>query len=451
MYGSYMDDTIWLNSMKVEAFASNHYLERICLKRMLKQSVWICSVLAATSLWSQTLTLKTAIDRTLAHHPDVKTFMLRIQQAEQGYNAAYADYLPQIDLSATYAPTQTFALPQNGMFHTVDKSSWNAGVTLHQKVWDFSKTSSLVEASKIDEDISRLSLEEVRALLAYKVKSLYELLVVQKEAVAVRQKDLEAKKALYAQAKALVKQGLKTHADASRFLSSVYAAKDSLAVAKASFEKAKVSLSLYMGTPLPDTLSLQSGTLKKHIGSARSIEQEVLQKNYKMQMDSRTIEKNRLLYHASEAAHFGSVDIVASHSRFDTLNAYNSDYVGVSYNVPLYHGGRLSAQEQQAKIGYQIAKQQRLSSALSLKEELSGLLIDIGRYDKTIKAKKAQLASARKTRQVLEARYKEGLATYIEVLDSTTQVLNARLGLLEAYYLRSVAIDRIDYLKGKTQ
>jgi outer membrane protein TolC len=86
---------------------------------------------------------------------------------------------------------------------------------------------------------------------------------------------------------------------------------------------------------------------------------------------------------------------------------------------------------------------------MALKEELRSLIIDIKRYSKTVKAKKAQLVSARSTLKVLEARYKEGLATYIEVLDSTTLVLNAKLGVLEAYYSRSLALDRIDYLKGK--
>ena len=419
------------------------------LKKQLAQSLWILGVIGLQGIYAETLTLKTAINKTLAHHPDVKTFMLRIQQAEQGYNAAYADYLPQIDLSATYAPTQTFTLPVNGMFHTVNEEAWNAGVSIHQKVWDFAKTSSLIEASKIDEDISRLSLAEVKALLAYKVKSLYELLVVQKEAIAVRQKDLETKKAFYAQSKALVKQGLKTQADASRFLSSVYVAQDNLAIAKATFEKGKESLSLYMGTALQNNLKLQSNRLKKHAGLAKNVEREVLENNYKMKMNRETVSKNKLLHHASEAAHFGSVDLVASHNRFDTLNAYNSDYVGVSYNIPLYHGGRLTAQEQQAKIGYQIAQEQRASTALLLKEELRSLIIDIRRYEKTIKAKKAQLVSAQKTRRVLEARYREGLATYIELLDSTTLVLNAKLGLLEAYYSRSLALDHIDYLKGK--
>ncbi|QOR61933.1 TolC family protein [Sulfurovum sp. ST-21] len=400
-------------------------------------------------IFAQSLTLKEAIAKTFANHPDIKTFMLRIQQAEQGYNAAYADYLPQIDLSAAYAPVQTFSLPVNGTFHTVDDRSWNVGVSLRQKVWDFKKTSSLVAASKIDEDISKLSLKEVKSLLAYKVKTLYALLVVQKEAVAVRRKDLETKKIFYEQSKALVRQGLKNHADASRFLSSVYIAEDALAGAKAAYEKAKTSLSLYMGVPLPKRLSLQSGVVKKGAGIGKSVEREVVANNYKLRMNDRTVEKNRMLQRASEAAHFGSIDLVVSHSRVDTLNAYNTEYIGVSYNLPLYHGGRLNAQEQQAKIGYQIAQEQRASEALALKEELRSLIIDIRRFEKTIKAKKAQLLSARETQKVIKARYKEGLATYIEVLDSTSVVLNAELGVLEAYYSQSLALDRIEYLKGK--
>ena len=415
----------------------------------MKKRFLLLALFLSPYLSAQTLTLKESIARTMVHHPDVKQFMLHIQQAEQGYNAAYADYLPQLDLSGTYNPQQTYVLPQNGTFNTIDDNGWNAGITLHQKVWDFARTSALVDASKIEEDISKLSLQEVKALLAYKVRSLYELLVVQREAIRVRQKDLESKKAFYAQSKALVKQGLKTHADSHRFLSAVYVAEDNLAIAKASFEKAKTSLSLYMGVPIDDHVKLDKNALKKRPQpDPKRTEEAVLAHNNKIQMDRLSVDKNRLLHQSARSAHFGSVDLVASHNRFETLNNYNTDYVGISYNVPLYTGGRMSAQEQQAKIGYQIAQEQQNSDILALREELRSLLIDIGRYTKTIKARKAQLTSAQSSQKLIEARYKEGLATYIEVLDSTSQVLNAQLGVLEAYYSRSLALDRIEYLKG---
>ncbi len=415
----------------------------------MKQIVWIWALLTLQSLFAQSLTLKTAIESTLAHHPDVKTFMLRIQQAEQGYNVAYADYLPQLDLSAVYNPRKTYVLPVNGMFHTIEKDGWSAGVTLHQKVWDFAKTSSIVDATKVDENIAKLSLGEVKVLLAYKVKSLYALLLVQREAVRVRRKDLESKKALYAQSQALVKQGLKTYADSNRFLSSVYVAEDALAIAKASFEKAKTSLSLYMGKKIDSSVKLQSDVLKKTYNIGKQNEVAMLEDNYKVKMDRLNIDKNRLLHQSAKSAHFGSVDLVASYDRFDTLNKYNSDYVGVSYNVPLYSGGRLSALEQKARIGTMIAQEEEASDALAVQDEFRALLIDIKRYGKTIRAKKAQLTSAQSTQKELNARYKEGLSTYIEVLDSIALALNAELGVLEAYYSRSLALYRIEYLKGK--
>ncbi len=79
------------------------------------------------------------------------------------------------------------------------------------------------------------------------------------------------------------------------------------------------------------------------------------------------------------------------------------------------------------------------------------MIIDIIRYEKTIKSKQAQLISANNTKDVLQGRYKEGLSTYMEILDAESLVLDAELGLLEAYYTKSVAIDHIDYLKGKVE
>lgn len=88
---------------------------------------------------------------------------------------------------------------------------------------------------------------------------------------------------------------------------------------------------------------------------------------------------------------------------------------------------------------------------MAIKENLSNLLIDIARYDKTIASKQAQLRWANDTNDVLKGRYKEGLSTYIEVLDAESLILTAQLELLEAYYTKSTSIDQVDYLKGKIQ
>ena len=413
------------------------------------QKILLSSLLLFSMLNAQTLTLQESIDTTLQNYPDVKSLQMKMKQAKLSHRSITADYLPQINLNGQYNFTQTYVLPVNGALHTKDDTGWNVGVNLKQKIWDFSKTTSKIDATEKDEAISKLSLMDFKALLALKVKSFYKLMVLQREAIYVQKKDLQAKKAYYAQAQALVKQGLKTTADASRFLSAVYKAEDNLAIAQANFNKARNSLSLYMNRKIDANITLEDSVLKENFSANANVEKEVLASNYTLKIENENIEKNILLHKSAQAAHYGSIDAVASYNHFDTLNSYNATTAGIVVNIPLYSGGRVSAEAQKVAIATQISKEQKRSRKLALKEEIENLLLDIKRYNKTIASKKAQIDSAQETKRVLDGRYTEGLATYIEILDATSQVLSAKLGLLQTYYLRSLSIDKIHYLQGK--
>jgi outer membrane protein TolC len=402
-------------------------------------------------LHADLLTLQESIDKTVQHYPDAKALKLKTETSQLSYRSSRAAYLPQVNLDAQYNLTQTYVFPFNGSFNTKDDAGWSAGLNLKQKIWDFSNTSSKIKAAKVDTEISKLALLDFQALLAYRVKSLYKLMIVQSKAIKVRKEDVKAKEAYYAQAQALVKQGLKTSADASRFLSSLYSAKDNLAIARSSYEKAKNSLELYMGEKIDDGVALEDAVLQENFPVAKQTQKTLLTNNYSLKIDDKSIQKSKLLHKALKAEHYGSIDALASYHRISTLNSYDTSLVGVTLNIPLYNGGRISAEAQKAKLQTAISKEQKNSRELALTEELSNLLFDIKRYDKTIQAKKAQRDSAQETKKVLDGRYKEGLATYIEVLDATSLLLNAELGLLESYYLRALSIDRIAYLQGKLQ
>ncbi|SFV68115.1 Outer membrane protein [hydrothermal vent metagenome] len=413
------------------------------------KKILLSSLLLFSMLNAQMLTLQESIDTTLQNYPDVKSLQMKMKQAKLSHRSITADYLPQINLNGQYNFTQTYVLPVNGALHTKDDTGWNVGVNLKQKIWDFSKTTSKIDATKKDEAISKLSLMDFKALLALKVKSFYKLMVLQREAIYVQKKDLQAKKAYYAQAQALVKQGLKTTADASRFLSAVYKAEDNLAIAQANFNKARNSLSLYMNRKIDANSTFEDSVLKENFSANADVEKEVLASNYTLKIENKNIEKNILLHKSAQAAHYGSIDAVASYNHFDTLNSYDATTAGIVVNIPLYSGGRVSAEAQKVAIATQISKEQKRSHELALKEEIENLLLDIKRYNKTIASKKAQIDSAQETKRVLDGRYTEGLATYIEILDATSQVLSAKLGLLQTYYLRSLSIDKIHYLQGK--
>lgn len=417
----------------------------------MKKSLLLLSLFFSCA-YTQTLSLEQSIEKTLLNNPDIQSFILKTELSQKNYDVTFADNLPQINLQGEYDFSQTYTSSANGTFYTKEKDGWYSGASLKQKIWDFQKTSSKLDSLKIDEDIASLSLEDMKALMAYKIKSLYKLIVVQKEAIEVHKKDLESKKAYYEQAQALVAQGFKTKADSSRFLSAVYFSEENLAIAQASFDKTKKSLSLYIGEKIKDDTTFESDIIKKNYSfEAAFVEDEILSNNSQLKINALNIDKNKLLYKSAKASHYGSIDVVASYNHFDTLNEYNTSTIGVTVVVPLYSGGRIEAETQKARINIQIAKQEQSSKILAIKENLSNLLIDIARYDKTIASKQAQLRWANDTNDVLKGRYKEGLSTYIEVLDAESLILTAQLDLLEAYYTKSISIDQVDYLKGKIQ
>ena len=419
------------------------------MKRSIVTGFVLVGSLFMMDLHAERLTLQETLSQSLQHYPQLRATALKVAQSKSAYRSAYADYLPQVNLTAQYNGVQTFVFPVNGAFHTVDDQGWSATVALKQKVWDFSQTKLRVHAKKVDETIAKLSLEEAKAQLAYRVKSLYATMVLQQEAIDVRKADLRTKEAYYKQAQALLKEGLKTKADTARLRSALFVAKESLESAKSAYNKARKSLELYMGSSIDPAVELDHSVLKQQLQvQKKRLYAALEQQNYTLAIERKNIEKNRLLKEAAKASHYGSVDLVASYSHLDTLNAYDAKVAGVTLNIPLYTGGRLQAEAKKAALSTQIAQEERASLDLSLKEELTNLLLDIEHYGVTIAAKKALIVSAKETEAVMQGRYAQGLATYIELLDADTLLLDANLGLLEAYYQRALALYRIDYLKG---
>ncbi len=432
-------------------------IESVCTQKYKEQAVKKTSLFIfliihfcmLAPLYGQTLSLQDCIQKALHTHPDIRRFVLQVNSSQKAADIIGADYLPQISLDAEYDPTRTYVFPNNGIFNTQNSDGWQVGVTLKQKIWDFSRTSFLLKAQEAQQDIAGLSLQDAKALLAYKVKLQYELAVVQQKAIAVREQDFKVKESLYKQAKAFVDQGLKTRADATRFLSSTSIAKDNLEIAKSNFSKAGIILSLYIGEPIPKGITFDDPSNNTEINTLN--EESVLEDSPILRGIERKISENELLYSATKASHYGTIDAIASYAHQDTLNSYDATLVGVMFSVPLYTGGRLSARVEQAFIDTQSSRSEYDAKVLELKQESRTLLSDLKRYQHTIMAKTLQYKSAKQTEDVMKGRYREGLATYIEVLDATAVKLDAQLGLLQATYDRSSTIHRLEYLQGKSK
>ncbi len=381
-------------------------------------------------------------------HPDIKTWLYKSEQAKEEVAAQKSARLPQVSVSAEYDPQRTYVMPQLGRFHTVDDDGWSVGAQVWQKVYDFSQTAGRIEAAKSREQIARLGTEEAKALMRYRVRTAYALLLVQKAAVEARRKDLAAKRALYKQAKALYAQGLKTRADESRFRASAKAAEDALAQARSAYEKAKASLEALTGFTITDTTQLQKKVLTGLSPAAEDLN-TTLSGNLRLLMAKEEIETARSEAKTAQGAKYGSVDAFAEVSRIGSLSDYDTTLLGIRYTLPLYTGGRLGAEAQSAKIAQMSAASRKESTRRAVVEEYRGLVADLRAAQRRIEARMAQERSMEEMKKLISARYKAGLETYVAVLDAQAAWLDARLGLLSALYTRAASLFRLEYLNGK--
>lgn len=400
---------------------------------------------------AQILSVEEAIEEALKNHPDIKKLSLGVQLSGSLVDVAKADYLPQLNVGAQYNPHNTFVMPQNGQFKTITDDNWQLEAQLNQKIYDFSKTTSTIKAYEKNQNMAALSLEDAKALLSYNVKNIYDAALFQTKALEVRKKDLRAKEEFYKQAQALVREGLKTEADATTILSALYNAEDALGTTKADLRKALSTLSFYMGkkVDLETALIDNSPSLTKQ--DKESLIGESYVNNLALKSSKEEIAKEGLMYKAAKAKNYGSIDAVASYTHQNSINEYDTSMVGIGITIPLYSGGRISAQAEEARISQEMAKESYNAKKLLLQEEIDGLMIDLERYEHTIKAKEALIDSSRATKEIVEARYKEGLSTYIEILDAASTSLYAELGLLEAKFSIKRVMNRLEYLRGERE
>ncbi len=416
----------------------------------MKKNLFLCFYLFLSVSTAKELTLDECVDKALKNHPDIKRLSLNVAKSKTSIDIAKADYLPQINLSAEYNPINTFVMPQNSQFNTIEDDSCKVSAQLNQKIYDFDKTTSTIKAYEKEQNRADMSLEDAKALLVYNVKNYYNLVLLQTKALKAKQKDIQTKEELYKQALALVKEGLKTEADASSILSALFIAQDALAITQADLNKALSTLSLYIREKIDKETTLKESPPPKE-QNENLLTRDILAKNFLLKGSKEEIQRDTLLYEATKAQNYGSIDAVASYAHQDTLNEYDTSLVGVTLNIPIYSGGRISAQSQQAKISKEMAKESYNAQKLLLEEEAANLLIDLERYRHTIKAKEALIESAKSTKKIVEARYKEGLSTYIEVLDAASVHLYAELGLLEAKFAINNTINRLEYLQGEVR
>lgn len=154
------------------------------------------------------------------------------------------------------------------------------------------------------------------------------------------------------------------------------------------------------------------------------------------------------------AGHYPTLDLVASHSYSDTMDAPTfgtervDNTIGLQLNVPIYSGGLTTAQTREARALYTQAQegleQQRRATVRETRSAYLGVTTGISQ----VEAQKQALASAQTALEATQAGFEVGTRTIVDVLNAQRERYIAQGDYLRARYDYLLATLRLKQAAG---
>ncbi|MDP3301917.1 MAG: TolC family protein [Sulfuricurvum sp.] len=397
----------------------------------------IIFLLLIYTLHAQPLKLERAVEMALQSNPQTQAAQLRVQSSQADTKAAKSALHPRIDLNGEYYPTKTIVMPTNGTFSTRQTDAFHTDISASYSLWDFGRNDNIIEATRYAQEGSVTDKVSVQNSLIEQVWLQYTNIAYLEQLIDTARKSSEFYKAQYVQAVQMREVGLKTQADESRFKASWLEADDHHSAAQAQKAKVLMALELLISSDVPVTIDQadfdrRSNALTMVVENAPALRQELSQNNPQLQKLRMSINRDKALSHAISKQSYGSVNLVAAYGYDNSLSSYDTSQIGIRGSIPLYDGEKLDTETQKSRIALSLAQKEYENTERALWQELYDAMIDLNRFDETITAKEGVMSATQKALSLMRGRYAQGLATYIDVLESQNVLENARIAHADA-------------------
>lgn len=163
----------------------------------------------------------------------------------------------------------------------------------------------------------------------------------------------------------------------------------------------------------------------------------------------------------AETGHMPTVSLDASTSVTNThnhgsrlpattdRNSYNGqNSIGLTLSLPLYSGGAVSSQVEQAQYGFQGASEQLESVYRNVIQLVRSSYNNVSSSISSINAYKQVVVSAQSSLDAMEAGYQVGTRTIVDVLTATTALYQAKQNLSNARYDYMINQLNIEFARG---
>jgi len=370
----------------------------------------------------------------LANDHNLKNQQALFEESRDIVNIERSATLPQINGQASYETSNTEAS------YNQDSSADALGFTisLEQSLLSF-RNRHLIERGKIDEQVAALQLASAEQSLVLRTAEAYfnVLNAFEQLRSAQTEQDVIAKRLEQVQERfdvglIPINDVLEAQADLDTALADTLAADANLGIER---ENLASITGRYTQTIAP----LQAGFIAPApLPNNRTawIEQ-ALKGSLNLKISALEIEAANASYKATRHNDSLSIDGSASYNRAQDLQSdgsSNTTSLGVTLSVPLYAGGRYSAQKRQsAQQVIQAQERLRLAQRETVRDARS-LFLSLKSSQALLKARQQVIASSQSALEASQAGYDAGIRDIIDVINAQTNAFQAQRNYSTALY-----------------
>ncbi|KNC91557.1 transporter [Trabulsiella odontotermitis] len=371
------------------------------------------------------LTLKECILRAFSRNPDVTQQAAQIGIGQAQIDEAQSAWYPQIGLNGNAGPSRQY--DSSG---SLDNST-SYGITITQLVYDFGKTSNNVKQQTAARDSYRFKLMSTLSEVAEKTALTYMEARRYQALSEAAQNNIHSLESVYKLANLRASAGLNSSSDELQAQTRIEGMRSNLEQYQAQLQSTLAQLAVLTGVKSLSLAAPPNGLTEQPV-SLDNIDYgkipEVLAAENLRQSAEYGVEK-------SKAEYLPTLSIQGAKTRYQTSDRnYWNDQLQLNVNAPLYQGGAVSAQVEQAEGKHKISASQVEQAKLDVLQKASVAFANWNGARGRELAGSAQATSAKRSRDVYRDEYKLGKRSLSDLLTVEQDVFQAQSAEINANY-----------------
>lgn len=413
----------------------------------------IIIMISLTPVDTMELDLYEAIDHALQNNPEIEQLKLDTRSAQAVVDEARSAFYPSVNASGYYAymsDVSVFEL-DSILIPVGQHENYNYQVSLQQVLFTWGKLYNAYKISDLGKDIAQLDLIRKKQEIRYSVTDAFYGILILEQMVKLSTESLvqlerHAKSVETRYKAGLVPQYelLRAQVQVANLKPQMIEAENGLKLAREGF-KMLLGLSLEHEFVLTGELQMVDEEFDLDDLIVRAIENRAELKNLKKFYKIAELSKS-----IAARANLPSLVAGATYARTKPFGLGGDDWgTNITFNIgfdfPIFTGFRNLAQYRQATL-------QVKSAELALENLKKGIILEVKQafYNfqsakQSIEAAQDNVKQAEKTYEIIDIRYRNGLATNLEFMDVQLAAMQARTNYLSAlkdYYTAKAEIKK---------